>query len=128
MNTNQGKNISVTGAGGFIGKVLCKRLVEDRFNVTGLAMPGEKTESLEQMGVSIVRGDLTIPETARGICEGIDTVYHLAARVTYWGTRKEFYDTIICSDEKPVGRSIRQNAALRIYKLRCGHRSGSEAS
>ncbi|MEN6431330.1 MAG: hypothetical protein WA096_10210 [Smithella sp.] len=29
------------------------------------------------------------------ICDGIDTVYHLAARVTYWGTRKEFYDTFI---------------------------------
>jgi nucleoside-diphosphate-sugar epimerase len=46
------------------------------------------------MGVVIVRGDLTKPETIRGICDGIDTVYHLAARVTYWGTRKEFYDTI----------------------------------
>ena len=48
MNTNQGKNISVTGAGGFIGKVLCKRLVEDRFNVTGLAMPGEKPKVLNK--------------------------------------------------------------------------------
>lgn len=94
MNTNNGKNVLITGAGGFIGTVLCKRLVEDKFNVTGLAMPGEKTENLEQMGVAIVRGDITKPETIRGICDGIDTVYHLAARVTYWGTRKEFYDTI----------------------------------
>ncbi|KQC09989.1 MAG: hypothetical protein APR62_12845 [Smithella sp. SDB] len=94
MNTNNEKNILVTGAGGFIGAVLCKRLVEDKFNVIGLAMPGEKTEKLEQTGVSIIRGDLTLPETIRGICKGIDIVYHLAARVTYWGTKKEFYDTI----------------------------------
>lgn len=111
MNTNQGKNVLVTGAGGFIGKVLCKRLVDEKFNVTGLAMPGEKTENLEQMGVSIVRGDLTIPETIRGICEGIDTVYHLAARVTYWGTRKEFYDTIYVATknllEEAAGRTKR---------------------
>ncbi|KUG24510.1 udp-glucose 4-epimerase [hydrocarbon metagenome] len=112
MNTNQGKNVLVTGAGGFIGKVLCKRLVDEKFNVTGLAMPGEKTENLEQMGVSIVRGDLTIPETIRGICKGIDTVYHLAARVTYWGTRREFYDTIY-----DATKNILEEAAGKVHRF-----------
>jgi nucleoside-diphosphate-sugar epimerase len=46
------------------------------------------------MGCSVVRGDLTKPDTIRGICDGVETVYHLAARVTYWGTRKDFYDAI----------------------------------
>jgi len=112
MNTNSGKNVLITGAGGFIGTVLCKRLVEDKFNVTGLAMPGEKTENLEQMGVAIVRGDITKPGTIRGICDGIDTVYHLAARVTYWGTRKEFYDTIY-----EATKNMLEEAAGKVHRF-----------
>jgi nucleoside-diphosphate-sugar epimerase len=46
------------------------------------------------MGCSIVRGDLTKPDSIRGICDGVETVYHLAARVASWGTRKDFYDAI----------------------------------
>jgi 2-alkyl-3-oxoalkanoate reductase len=94
MTKHDGKSVLVTGAGGFIGRFLCRRLRDERFAVTALAMPGEDTAALEAMGARIVRGDLTKPETIRGICDGCGTVYHLAARVTYWGTRKEFYDAI----------------------------------
>jgi nucleoside-diphosphate-sugar epimerase len=91
---NEDRSALVTGAGGFIGRFLCRRLRDEGFEVTALAMPGENTEALEEMGARIVRGDLTEPEAIRGICDGCGTVYHLAARVTYWGTRKEFYDAI----------------------------------
>jgi 2-alkyl-3-oxoalkanoate reductase len=94
MSNKDSGSVLVTGAGGFIGRFLCKRLRDEGFEVTALAMPGEDTGALEEMGARIVRGDLTKPETISGICDGCGTVYHLAARVTYWGTRKEFYDAI----------------------------------
>jgi nucleoside-diphosphate-sugar epimerase len=88
------KSALVTGAGGFIGGFLCQKLIEEGISVTALAMPEENIEHLAKMGCHIVRGDLTKPDSIRGICKGIDIVYHLAARVTYWGTRKMFYDAI----------------------------------
>jgi len=90
----QRKTTLVTGAPGFIGGFLCQRLIDEGYSVRALAMPEERADHLERMGCSVVRGDLTKPDTIRGICDGVETVYHLAARVTYWGTRKDFYDAI----------------------------------
>ena len=94
MTKEHSERVLVTGAGGFIGGFLCKRLVDEGFSVRALAMPEESAEHLEKMGCSIVRGDLTKPDSIRGICDGVETVYHLAARIASWGTRKVFYDSI----------------------------------
>jgi nucleoside-diphosphate-sugar epimerase len=94
MTEEQRRTALVTGAPGFIGGFLCQRLIDEGCSVRALAMPEEPADHLERMGCSIVRGDLTKPDTIRGICDGVETVYHLAARVTYWGTRKDFYDAI----------------------------------
>jgi nucleoside-diphosphate-sugar epimerase len=94
VTREQRKTTLVTGAGGFIGGFLCQRLIDEGFYVRALALPEEGADHLERMGCSVVRGDLTKPHTIRGVCEDVETVYHLAARVTYWGTRKDFYDAI----------------------------------
>jgi len=114
MGTSGARSVLVTGAGGFIGKFLCRRLGDEGYAVTALAMPGEDTAALQAMGVRIVRGDLTKPETVRGICEGCGTVYHLAARVTYWGTRKEFYDAI-CESTKNILREAAGGGRRFVY-------------
>ena len=95
MRETKKANVLVTGAGGFIGGFLCERLVAEGHAVTALAMGNENTESLENLGCRIVRGDLTRPKSISGICRGADLVFHLAARVTYWGTRNDFYRAIV---------------------------------
>jgi 2-alkyl-3-oxoalkanoate reductase len=84
----------VTGATGFIGAVLVRELFSKGHRVRALVLPGEDASGMQKMGVEIVRGDLTIPGSLAGTCNGIDTVFHLAGRVTDWGTRKQFYTAI----------------------------------
>lgn len=84
----------VTGATGFIGSVLVKKLLSQGYEVRALVLPGEKCEWLAQAGVEIAYGDLTEKKTIAGLCNGIHTVYHCAARVTDWGTTKQFYRAI----------------------------------
>ncbi|MBN1533364.1 MAG: NAD-dependent epimerase/dehydratase family protein [Spirochaetes bacterium] len=91
--------VLVTGATGFIGSVLVKKLLARRDRVRALAFPGEDTGALEKAGVEVRRGDLTDPASLRGLCEDIDTIYHLAGRVTDWGTKKQFYDAIYTATE-----------------------------
>ncbi len=84
----------VTGATGFIGSHLVKELVAKKHQVRALLLPGEDASALEAMGVEVRRGDLTKRDSLSGIADGVDVVFHLAARVTDWGTRKQFYDAI----------------------------------
>lgn len=101
----------VTGATGFIGSVLTRELVERGHAVKALAMEGENTDRLENFGVEIKRGNLNVKENLRGICNEIDIVFHCAARVTDWGTKKQFYGAIYDTTknllEEAEGRAAR---------------------
>jgi nucleoside-diphosphate-sugar epimerase len=96
----------VTGATGFIGSVLVRELLSKQHAVKALALPGEDTSLLEGAGVSVFRGDLTDRESIRGLCEGSDTVFHLAARVTDWGAKSEFYRAIFDSTSNLLKESV----------------------
>jgi len=84
----------VTGASGFIGSVLTRELTGMGTQVRALLLQGENPGKLEDLGVEISYGDLTRLETIKGICDGVDVVYHLAGRVTDWGRREQFYSAI----------------------------------
>jgi len=89
------QRVLVTGARGFIGGFLCKRLLADGCTVAAMATTENNTQYLRDMGIEVRVGDLTRPETIQGICDDVDIVIHLAARVGYEGTRKQFYDQIL---------------------------------
>lgn len=113
----------VTGATGFIGSHLVKELLLRKHSVRALALPGEDAAWLEKAGVEVRRGDLLKPESLCGLCDGIDTVFHLAARVTDWGTRKQFYDAILGATknliEEAAGRAKRFVYVSSVAALGC---------
>lgn len=85
----------VTGAGGFIGSFLSKALKEKGYDVKGLLLPGEDASACERAGLKVLRGDLTRPETLRGITDQVDIVFHLAARVADWGSKQSFRSIMV---------------------------------
>jgi 2-alkyl-3-oxoalkanoate reductase len=115
----------VTGATGFIGSVLVRELVERGHAARALSMEGENTELLEKLGVEIMRGDLTAKGSLQGICDEVDIVFHCAARVTDWGTKKQFYEAIYNTTknllEEAEGRASRFVYISSIAALGLGH-------
>ena len=68
----------ITGATGFIGPHLIKKLTGEGHFCRCLVRSSSKTDDLEAMGVELAAGDITRPESLTGIADGIDRVLHMA--------------------------------------------------
>ena len=69
----------VTGATGFIGPHLIKRLAKEGHQCRCLVRDMKKAHHLLDIhGVEVVAGDITVPDTLKGIAEGVDCLFHLA--------------------------------------------------
>ncbi|MGL6011752.1 MAG: 2-alkyl-3-oxoalkanoate reductase [Shewanella oncorhynchi] len=101
----------VTGAGGFLGKVICLRLLAAGIKVTGFAR-GHYPE-LEALGVVMLQGDLVNKDLLQQAMQGCDIVFHVASKAGVWGDR----DSYFCPNVKGAANVIAACKALKIDKL-----------
>ena len=80
----------VTGASGFIGGSLTRRIVDDGWTVRALARTQASTDAVTQAGAEPVRGDLSDVDALRLGARGCDVAFHAAAHVKDWDSREEF--------------------------------------
>lgn len=74
--------ILITGAMGHLGNVLTRDLIGRGEKVRALVLPGEDTSYLQNLGIEFVEGNILDADLMQKICEGIDTVFHMAAVVS----------------------------------------------
>jgi nucleoside-diphosphate-sugar epimerase len=79
--------VLVTGATGFLGSRLVKRLVEEGYPVRALARKLSNLGSLKIMGAEIVFGDMGDEASIAAAVKGVDVVVHAAAGTS--GTAKD---------------------------------------
>jgi nucleoside-diphosphate-sugar epimerase len=85
----------VTGATGCIGTVLCRELKAGGWEVRALVRPGRAYGHIVDYVSEIHTGDILAPPSLEGLADGANAVFHLAARVSDHGSKKEFYDSIL---------------------------------
>ena len=71
--------VLVTGATGFTGGHLCRRLVAEGYKVRALIRKGSDDQEFQKLGVELAWGDLRDPAALKSAVTGIETVYHIAA-------------------------------------------------
>ncbi len=79
----------VTGGGGFLGGAIVRRLVE-RGDTVRTLQRGDYAW-LDKLGVGVRRGDVADRDTVRDAVQGMDIVYHVAAKAGVWGPRDDYW-------------------------------------
>ncbi len=143
--------VLVTGATGFLGQRLAKRLVTDGYPVRALARRQSNVDALKKLGVEITVGDLVDKSSVVVAVKGVDVVVHAAAgtsgtakdsdTATVQGTRNILDACRMCCIKKLIyisscnvyevagyteNQVVTEEAQLERFPLRRGHYSSAK--
>jgi dihydroflavonol-4-reductase len=79
----------VTGATGFVGAAVLRRLAEAGHNIRVLVRPTSDRLNLSDVDCEIVTGDLTEPESLKRAVRNCEAVFHVAADYRIWVPDRE---------------------------------------
>jgi nucleoside-diphosphate-sugar epimerase len=103
----------VTGANGFLGQHLVEHLIARGDRVRAYCR--RQSAALEALGVETVPGDIRDASATIAACEGVDTVFHVAAVAGIWGPWKHFYETNTLGTRHIIEGCLRHRVTRLIY-------------
>lgn len=82
-------HILVTGGGGFVGREVVEQLLSRGCRVRSMGRRAQP--ELTAMGVDVVSCDLEDTAAVSRACDGVDAVFHVAARAGVWGDWAQYF-------------------------------------
>ncbi|MCG8563900.1 MAG: NAD-dependent epimerase/dehydratase family protein [Desulfobacterales bacterium] len=107
------KNILVTGGGGFLGKAIIRELLNSGKNITSFSR--QFYSDLDGMGVKQIQGDLADPHAVSRAVEGMDTVFHVAAKAGVWGSYDSYHRINVLGTENVIQACMDQGRIPLIH-------------
>ncbi len=102
----------MTGATGFVGWHVARKLVERGCEVRALSRSGNVTD----LDVETVRGDLRDAASLTEAVRGCDTVFHVAADYRLWSARpQEMYDSNVEGTRNLIRAALGAGVAKTVY-------------
>lgn len=89
-----GKRVLVTGATGFTGGALAKKLTERGDTVVALVRKGANITQLEALGAELIVGDISDAAAVLKAAKNVDIIYHIAAVYRTAGHPDEYYEAV----------------------------------
>ena len=106
----------VTGASGFIGSAVARRLVESGFEVRALVRPAHARRNLEGVPCEIAEGDLTDENSLIAAVKGCEALFHVAADYRLWVPNpSSIYRTNVDGTRNLMLAAIRADVSRVVY-------------
>lgn len=107
------QKILVTGGGGFLGCAIVRKSLAKGDEVTSFAR--NHYPELAAMGVEQVRGDLQDAAAVERACQGIDVVFHTAAKAGVWGPWHTYYGPNVVGTRHVIAACRKHGVKRLIY-------------
>jgi dihydroflavonol-4-reductase len=106
----------ITGASGFLGSAVCRRLIAAGHAVRALARAGSPRRNFEGLDVEIVIGDLNEPASLRRAVAGCEALFHVAADYRLWARHPaELYNTNVEGTRALIEAALDAGVARIVY-------------
>ena len=119
--------VVLTGATGFVGGAVARRLAAEGAELHALTLPGSDRSRLAGVPVTFHSGDITTGEGLDGLFDGATWVIHAAGMLGRAGVSDDTYRRVNAEGARPVlaaaaaaGRAGRTATGLRGLHISCG--------
>jgi dihydroflavonol-4-reductase len=114
------RTILVTGATGFTGGKLARRLIAQGANVRALLRTREKAQALVADGIDVRIGQLTSPKDVLAAARGCDQIHHIAAVFRTAGHSDSYYRDVNVGGTQNVLEAARRLDCERVVHCSTG--------
>lgn len=109
--------VLVTGATGFLGGWLVRRLVADGHNVRIIRRANSDLEDLAGLKIESVEGDITNAKSLVEASRGMDTVFHLAGLIAYTRAQRAAMEKVNVGGTQNVIDACVKNKVRKLIHL-----------
>lgn len=113
MTADQQETVLVTGATGFTGGALARRLRREGHTVRALVRSASRAQDLGDIGVELIEGDLTRSDDVDRAVAGCERVYHIAATFRTAGHPDTYYADVNVGGTANVLSAARKHDVAR---------------
>ena len=106
--------VLVTGATGFIGGNLARRLCQRGYEVRALVRPGANTLTIDDTGVEQISGEILDRESMDRAVDGCQAVFHCAAIYAFWSRTPELIHRTNVDGTRTVLQAASQAGVSRV--------------
>jgi dihydroflavonol-4-reductase len=109
--------IGLTGATGFLGSHVARRLVDDGHDVVGLRRATSSMAAMSGLALEWVVGDVSDRGAVRRLVDGCDAVVHAAAVITYWRGAGREHERVNVDGTRAVAEACRAGGVQRLVHV-----------
>ena len=106
----------ITGATGFLGGALTRRLYGMGWHITALGRNPSKLKGLESEELRVLQIDLKDQKAMSDVCRDQDVVFHCAALPSPWGNFEDFYQANVIGTRNVI-RGCREHQVQRLVHV-----------